>query len=1185
MKNNKKRGFTLVELLVVIAILAILATVSVIGYTSFIERANVSNDQNIATQLNKFLEAVKADSTGKYYGVEITPDNAREIMDYVLSEAGLEELNPKAAQHGYHFYYDLKEGKIVVLDNAINDASLAALMFRALTASALDYAHSDNPATCFTVTDGEFTKYEGIRYVFLDTAGSELAELIHLFYNVNTKADFARLQELAGQALLDGKRIPAFNELINRSVFAGISGAYMTDDSAKSVFFGQTMSANKYAGGEPVDAFKNPTSTVTISSLFKFLATNSLKFETPYNGDTESEAVIHFNLTLEALSKRVDPNFTNVVFSLADGKRYVCQDGGIMCLDDGTTSEVESKNPMISFDIEVNAGTGKVQKKGTNEANVAMEGAIQLVLTNIVGEDDNHFDFVSSTYVNWTISSVVVGGTTYTEEDDIDNYVTIAPDGSVTFVAACDEVNFTATALVPNSEGHATQNFKMNVARITSASVKLFDYILTAGGRDNITLVKTPDRASYEITKNGEFTYINGDGITFNDTITWTYSGTGVDGTEGTGSIKLTGKGSGTLTIKIGTYYTFTVNLTIEDTANFSLQPKNMNNFSVLGNQNAVLLSDLFTLNGTVPSGAELVVFAGGSYSGDTYMTPNRTELQESGVGLSVYDARQTLTISNENDLKNYSIQFTGTDASAIRIAVMHNGVRISEDITVKIVDAYNVRTYSDLLNSTIEKTVTNTITYSSKVTKTEENGWEKVPNATKENYPPKQGDLWNTGWYQKDESTWALHIYTGEYKGECGSSDNVWEYVELTYTKTTKASTATNTDKSNIVLLADISMLDTVVITTTITNAYTEYYFELKNGGDIKNPDDYERKTGASHSKTTSDPVTSSVDGYLDIPANVTFYGNGFTFKLTEGRLIEQGIINLTGTLRDTKVVGNVYPKYAFRAGDEYGSSAVKTLSGARIENCYISGCRSPLLLDGDTTLKDTVLYGGIFSNVNITRGNLYIEGEVITINQESNGQVGLGIAFWWSTSGDASKVIIQTDEDGKEIAKLTQYNFIREDQTGSMPTVGIEVLGQQVGAPLGSVFTEMINSNDETYKQHIFVRDGKKYVHTGVSYIDEPVDSTVSIFNHMNKYGSLGYTYAPGSLIGTALEYIIGKDNLPVFVNTLIANYGVVDGAEVKHTENYEFFNSETAKNAATIYAPTYGFGADGKIITNGQ
>ena len=54
---NTKKGFTLVELLVVIAILAILATVSVVGYTSFIERANESNAQTEAHQIQTTIES------------------------------------------------------------------------------------------------------------------------------------------------------------------------------------------------------------------------------------------------------------------------------------------------------------------------------------------------------------------------------------------------------------------------------------------------------------------------------------------------------------------------------------------------------------------------------------------------------------------------------------------------------------------------------------------------------------------------------------------------------------------------------------------------------------------------------------------------------------------------------------------------------------------------------------------------------------------------------------------------------------------------------------------------------------------------------------------------------------------------------------------------------------------------
>ena len=56
MKNTKK-GFTLVELLVVIAIVAILATVAIIGYTSFLKKADLSNDQSAIAQMNTALQA------------------------------------------------------------------------------------------------------------------------------------------------------------------------------------------------------------------------------------------------------------------------------------------------------------------------------------------------------------------------------------------------------------------------------------------------------------------------------------------------------------------------------------------------------------------------------------------------------------------------------------------------------------------------------------------------------------------------------------------------------------------------------------------------------------------------------------------------------------------------------------------------------------------------------------------------------------------------------------------------------------------------------------------------------------------------------------------------------------------------------------------------------------------------
>lgn len=57
MKNMKKKGFTLVELLVVIAILAILATISVVGYTAFVDRANESKGITELTQVKTLVRS------------------------------------------------------------------------------------------------------------------------------------------------------------------------------------------------------------------------------------------------------------------------------------------------------------------------------------------------------------------------------------------------------------------------------------------------------------------------------------------------------------------------------------------------------------------------------------------------------------------------------------------------------------------------------------------------------------------------------------------------------------------------------------------------------------------------------------------------------------------------------------------------------------------------------------------------------------------------------------------------------------------------------------------------------------------------------------------------------------------------------------------------------------------------
>ena len=106
MKNMKKKGFTLVELLVVIAIIAILATVSIVGYTTFINKANLSNDQTTIEMINDNLTAVTV-------GKEIK--TAGDALTY-LREANIYGEKLQAYTKGHHYVFDLANKAFVLVD-------------------------------------------------------------------------------------------------------------------------------------------------------------------------------------------------------------------------------------------------------------------------------------------------------------------------------------------------------------------------------------------------------------------------------------------------------------------------------------------------------------------------------------------------------------------------------------------------------------------------------------------------------------------------------------------------------------------------------------------------------------------------------------------------------------------------------------------------------------------------------------------------------------------------------------------------------------------------------------------------------------------------------------------------------------------------------------------------------------
>ena len=91
MDVHNHEGFTLVELIIVIAILAILSSVAVVGYSSYVTKANKQADLTLIAEIqNALLMAYYADTDGAFKGtalVGISADNEAEAYDEFAAAA------------------------------------------------------------------------------------------------------------------------------------------------------------------------------------------------------------------------------------------------------------------------------------------------------------------------------------------------------------------------------------------------------------------------------------------------------------------------------------------------------------------------------------------------------------------------------------------------------------------------------------------------------------------------------------------------------------------------------------------------------------------------------------------------------------------------------------------------------------------------------------------------------------------------------------------------------------------------------------------------------------------------------------------------------------------------------------------------------------------------------------------
>ena len=139
MRNTNKKGFTIVELVVVVAVIAILAAVLIPTFSGIIRKANISSDTVLAKNLNNAL------------AIENVENEIKDFYDVIdaLAEHGYVITNLNAKANECYFAWEKETNQIILVDGKDG--------YKVIFAANKDHGAIDD-SWYFAINDNELAK-------------------------------------------------------------------------------------------------------------------------------------------------------------------------------------------------------------------------------------------------------------------------------------------------------------------------------------------------------------------------------------------------------------------------------------------------------------------------------------------------------------------------------------------------------------------------------------------------------------------------------------------------------------------------------------------------------------------------------------------------------------------------------------------------------------------------------------------------------------------------------------------------------------------------------------------------------------------------------------------------------------------------------------------------------------------